>query len=238
MTFYTPLEWDTNFFGFPVAQIIPPVLDRQTLASVLEELRELGFRLAYWQTPLKDQESRLAGEAEAGYLADHRLTYSMDLQGLEQGDMELNFMVETCRGEADQELERLALLSGVHSRFNLDPHISQAQFEELYLLRLRRALIEEDETVLALRFSGKVVGMVALGERDGRGDISLLAVDVPFRRRGFGKVLVRASQAWLATRGHDTGQVVTQERNLPARRLYEICGFSLECLDALFHFWL
>ena len=239
MSSYRLLEWDTAFFGFPVATIHPPSLSPKSLTSILTELKEKNVSLAYWPSDSKDEESQEAALSAGGFLADRKTTYVTELEENDK-NYELELMVEEYKETTlDEELKHLSLMSGIYSRYNMDPRVSQKQFEDLYILRIENSINRTiADAVFVVRLYERILGMVAVGEKNGRGDISLLAVDVPVRRRGFGKMLVKAAQSWHLLHGHTSCQVVTQERNVPARRLYETCGYEIENVENFYHFWL
>jgi len=239
MSSYRLLEWDTDFFGFPVATILPPSLSTKGLTSILTELKEKNVSLAYWPSDSNDEGSQEAALSAGGFLADRKATYVTELE--EGGkNYELELMVEEYKETTlAEELKHLTLMSGIYSRYNMDPKVSQKQFEELYTLRIENSIRKTvADAIFVVRLYGKILGMVVVGEKNGRGDVSLLAVDVPVRRRGFGKMLVKAAQSWHLLHGHAACQVVTQERNVPARRLYETCGYEIENVENFYHFWL
>ena len=80
--------------------------------------------------------------------------------------------------------------------------------------------------------------MVTLGNKNGKGDIGLLAVGADYRGRNYGRILVQAAQKWFLTNGYQEGQVITQGDNYPAYHLYEKCGYSVEKVEYFYHFWL
>ncbi|HID71694.1 MAG TPA: GNAT family N-acetyltransferase [Thermoplasmata archaeon] len=240
MTKYELLAWDTNFFGFPVAKIVRPRLVEEELKSILEELKSREVSLVYWPSDSKDKESQLAAKRCGGFLADRKMTYVTELKEKYLGEMAfLTGVEEYKKDETTEDLNHLALLSGIYSRYNLDPKISQRQFEDLYKIWIEKSVKKKiADAVLVIRVGKRIVGMITLCEKNKRGDIGLLAVDVPVRRKGFGTALVRAAQAWFVNKNYKIGQVVTQERNMPARKLYEKCGYRVEKIENFYHFWL
>ncbi len=240
MSSHQLLDWDTEFFGFPVAKITESRLSKDELEAILKTLKEEGVRLVYWPSDSEDSASMEAGLARDGFLADRKVFYLTELGAADFMGLELLMVEEYQEKEASQELKNLALISGVHSRYNLDPHIPHHKFEELYLARLENSISGElAKKVFILRSEKKLAGMATLEvKNETRGQIGLLAVDVLFRGRGMGKVLVKAARAWFAKEGYRELRIVTQQQNLPACRLYENCGFRQEKVENFFHFWL
>ncbi|MCG6533248.1 MAG: GNAT family N-acetyltransferase, partial [Syntrophales bacterium LBB04] len=70
------------------------------------------------------------------------------------------------------------------------------------------------------------------------GDIGLFAVDAAMRRKNLGVSLVHTAQEWAHRRGLKSAQVVTQEKNVAACRLYEKCGYRIDKVEFFYHFWI
>ena len=81
-------------------------------------------------------------------------------------------------------------------------------------------------------------GLLTLGEKNGRADIGLLAVDAAVRGQRIGQQLVAAAHVQALAWGYTTLQVVTQGDNFPACRFYEKCGFTPESVEHIYHLWL
>ena len=45
-----PLDWDSGFFGFKVARILPEELNHEQLQIILAGLTDNEVKLAYWST--------------------------------------------------------------------------------------------------------------------------------------------------------------------------------------------
>jgi ribosomal protein S18 acetylase RimI-like enzyme len=240
MPSYESMEWDSSFFGFRVARIRPSSMSQEQLGETLLEMRLAGVKLAYWfaaDNVLSNEVARLRG----GFLADRKTTFVADLRAVEPDDFANLDQIEFFQSKTPTpELEELAIESGGMSRFRLDPRMPAGGFEELYRTWIRKSaegtmargiLIAKDST-------GSIAGMVTLGEKNGRGDIGLLAVAAAARGRNLGRRLVNAAQREFITRGFEHAQVVTQGDNRPACQLYESCGYSVEKVELVFHFWL
>jgi dTDP-4-amino-4,6-dideoxy-D-galactose acyltransferase len=80
--------------------------------------------------------------------------------------------------------------------------------------------------------------MVTVGEKQGRGDIGLLAVAAGMQGSNVGVSLVRAAREWARRKGYRLAQVVTQGENVPACRLYEKCGYAIDKVEHFYHFWI
>jgi dTDP-4-amino-4,6-dideoxy-D-galactose acyltransferase len=233
----THLDWDTEFFGLKVARLDDPGLVGATLAPIIAELRDQGVKLVYWSSnqELEDGVARQLGAT----LVDAKTTFVADLRDPGMTEPTKARVEAWTATAASEELEQLAIQAGEFSRFALDPRIGRERFEALYRLWIQGSVARKLATeVLVIRETDRLAGFVTVGQRGGRGEIGLIAVDADFRVRGFGRTLVRAAQRRSLIEGHTTGQVVTQGANVAACDLYVACGYAVERVEHVYHFWL
>jgi dTDP-4-amino-4,6-dideoxy-D-galactose acyltransferase len=232
------LEWDSEFFGIKAARINTPDLTEPELRTVLARLVAEGVRLVYW--PAHNQCDDKAIGRLGGCLVDTKTTFVIDFRALDLAAFLSTSIVEAyIPSMPAADLERLAIQSGAYSRFAVDPQFPREKFLALYSIWIARSLNREIATeVLVIREGAAVVGMVTLGEKNGRGDIGLIAVDERCRGRKYGETLVRAAQQWFIAQGYALGQVVTQGENRPACALYVKCGYTIDKIEYYYHFWL
>lgn len=227
------LDWDSDFFELEVFRIDDPDLAPDALPGALDALDAAGATLVYW--PATRRVALPDHPTFAGHLADEKVTYACDLaEAPEMPDR----VVPYAPPLPYADLERLALQAGEYSRFALDPNLPREKFEDLYRTWIeksvdRRLALE----VLVVPAEGRVAGFVTLGDKGGRGDIGLVAVDAGHRGQGHGRALVHAAQAWFRAHGFREGQVVTQGVNAAACRLYEACGYAVDRTEYVHHFW-
>lgn len=243
MSHYKILDWDTDFFGFTVAQILPSRLKKEELGEILKEMGKNNIKLAYWASDPDDEESQACARSSNALLVDRKTTYfieSRDIQArLNFPDNPEIFIEEYPEMTTSPELEELAVQAGVHSRFKVDAQIPENKFVELYKIWMRRSITREvAKKVFVVRSEGKIAGMVTVGEKGGRADIGLLAVDASLRGKNAGTALVRAAQNWGVREGYYSSQVVTQGDNIPACRFYEKCGYRVDKVENIHHFWI
>lgn len=231
------LEWDSAFFGFPVARIDPELRARDALESALAALGARSFRLAYWQPPA-DESLRATARALGGTLAGTLARFERALAPGAEAPARAGFVLERC-GAPTRELEELALAAGARSRFAVDPRMPAGTAARMYAIWIRESFggAMGDE-VLAARDAAGAAGLATL-KRDGtEGTIGLVAVAARLRGAGVGQLLMEAAAARFAQLGAVRAVVVTQGENLAACRLYESCGFAQAGVRLAVHFWL
>jgi dTDP-4-amino-4,6-dideoxy-D-galactose acyltransferase len=239
--YYQLLSWDSDFFGFIVARIMPYRLTVSELKSMLDSLKNENVSLVYWASDPEDQESQEGARRLGGFLADRKVTYAIDL---ELGPQDLlvaaaSRIEEYAEPTTTADLEHLAIQSGLFSRYNVDPRISKEQFERLYRHWIRKSVNRTlADTVFVAREGQRIVGMVTVVIKHGQGAIGLISVDERVRRKNIGVNLVRTAQRWAIESGCRHVQVVTQGDNIAGCRMYEKCGFHIKKIEYFYHFWL
>ncbi len=234
---YKKLEWDSQTFGIPTGTITRQDLDDARLREALQAMRREGYRLVYFPSVRKLDDKNLL-EAFDGLLADEKVTFAKKLDTpftAIPDDHIRSYDAST----VSPELLSLAYDSGLYSRFRVDPHFTQNEYQVLYRIWIERSVRREiAHEVLVYAEGTKLLGMVTLGEKNGRGDIGLVAVSEDARGKGIGKKLMVAAEADFRKRGYAAAQVVTQGINQPAIKLYTGSGYHLDEAVYFYHFWL
>ena len=234
------LDWDTNFFGFGVARIMQADLDDAELSQILGILRSRSYRLVYWQIPASRSQLSLMAQARGGFLADEKITYVKELVEASGPRYAATYTINPYSSSVpDEAMIKLALQSAEHSRFRHDPIISQDLCDKLFTYWVTRSVSKEIAwEVLVASEQNELLGFITLGEKGVRADIGLVAVADFVRGKGIGKALVTNAGKKFLEKGYAHVQVVTQKRNLGACGLYSSCGYKIESVENVFHFWL
>ncbi|GAB3852554.1 hypothetical protein GCM10028822_20410 [Hymenobacter terrigena] len=231
------LDWDSRFFGFGVARILCETPTADEVRTALAMCRAAGTRLVYWHVPYHDLAAHQLAEQHNAWLADRKVTFAMVLGAVEAAPLDADIVPITV---LTPQLESLAWQSGEYSRFALDKRLPADAFRKLYSQWLRNSLNGNiARAVFTLtNTAGKELGLLTLGEKNGRADIGLLAVDEQARGQRVGKRLVAEARRWAIGAGYTELQVVTQRANVVACDFYESCGFAIGHEEHLYHLWL
>ena len=62
------LDWDSEFFGFTVAQILPAKLSVRELDQVISRMKKEKVTLAYWASNPNHEESQRGAQLFHGFL--------------------------------------------------------------------------------------------------------------------------------------------------------------------------
>lgn len=235
------LPWDSGFFGFSVARILPQRLEGEELARILDRLRELSIRLVYWADGSGNPDSRRAARAAGGRLVDLKTTFQLNL-----ADFNFSRFPEDPRLEEypsskpTSEMDDLAIECGRYSRFNVDPGIGKENYRLLYRLWLQEALAgkKAQKNLVYRGGDNRIEGMICLAEESATGRIVLISVRADRRGRGIGQALCAGAASFFLRRGREILSVVTQGENLAACGLYKKLGFRISEIRDFYHFWL
>jgi len=240
MTNYEILQWDSDFFGFKVARITSSGLSSRELVLMLKKLKGNNVKLVYWACDSEHVPPEKTVQDHGGLCVNERVTYGVYLPGLNLEKYPPPFIVdEFTDSKASPQLEKLAVLSGRYSRFNLDPNIPPHKFKEMYLLWINQSINGSmADHVFVVKINNLIRGMVTVSIQNEIGRIGLLSVDPDARSRRVGTTLVRFAQNWYISQGCKTAKVVTQKENVQACRLYEKCNYIEEITKNYYHFWL
>ncbi|MCG6534786.1 MAG: hypothetical protein L7F78_08870, partial [Syntrophales bacterium LBB04] len=169
MGLFQILDVDSEIFGFPVAKIIPDTMTRRGFTQLISRLKKEKVRLAFWASNPQDEESQRAAQACQGFLADKKVTYAMDIRGLPERSVSIHWHIEEYTDTIPcAELDNLAIQIGKNSRFSADHHIPERVCFDMYRLWIRNSVNRQvADAVFVSRQSGKVVGMVTVGAKNG-----------------------------------------------------------------------
>jgi len=235
---YELLKWDTEFFGYKIAQLNVKCVKSDALLNILKELKSERIKLAYWSVASDDLISNNSANLIGAKLVDEKLTYLMPL--LSKMSLEPSSNVDSYKYTyPNNKLVALALQSGVYSRFNMDENFRNKEFERLYIRWIENSVNKKmAKDVLVYLKDNTELGLITLGIKNNRGDIGLLAVDKRARRKSVGKELMQTAMAKFREWGIAEVQVVAQRANTAACKFYESCGFALEKTENIYHIWL
>jgi ribosomal protein S18 acetylase RimI-like enzyme len=103
-----------------------------------------------------------------------------------------------------------------------DPRVDFAQAEQ-----------SDASTILLAREEGAVAGSVMVGFDGHRGWVYYLAVAEAHRRKGLGRALMEAAEAWLVAREAPKIQLMIRADNAAMRGFYDALGYAASDVTVL-----
>ncbi len=221
------LDWDSNFFGYPVGKII--VDDPQQIS--LSDLNEFckGFRLVYL---FSKEELSLCSDNL--FPADKKVTLIRKTETLSD-----NYeSIKPYYGMITDRLLELTFQSGIYSRFKADASFIGSEYRKLYTEWIENSVKRKiARDVFVYVRNSDIKGFITWDAQENQAGIGLIAVDQRMRGQGIGSMMIKyvVNEAFVA--GYPAIKVVTQFDNKSAMYLYEKNGFQLCDLTYVYHYW-
>lgn len=221
------LEWDSDFFGFPVAFIEDCLGNEWQVKEELDRFLSAGCRLVYIFShkplDLSDYDS---------CLADRKRSYILTEPVFKEVGNH-NIKIENNA----EMLYELAYQAGIHSRYRTDTHISEDTFKRLYRIWIDNSIHKGfSDYVLASIEYNKAVGLITAKKRHNEISIGLFATDREYRGRGIGSKLIQEIINIGANENLQV-EVTTQVDNPKACKFYEDKGFEIKNEELVYHVW-
>jgi len=220
------LEWDSNFFGYNVGklQLLPnQELDMEEFLSASK-----AFKLVYIYT---DREI----DHTACTLVDKKVTLLADTSA---NDLKSNIVSFDEQKHPYDQLQCLALQSGIYSRFKLDANFKNNEYIKLYTHWLAQSLKKDKALDVFVAENNVIEGFITLEEKsDSVSSIGLIAVSDLARGQGLGGELVKKTIDASFNMGYKQIQVVTQLQNEAALTLYNKFKFKITNVTNIYHYW-
>lgn len=226
------LQWDSDFFGLRIGRADVEANKKWNMLQQEAGSLRVDYDLIYIFS-----EQELPFDSNSIRLVDTKTIYAKAIDTSAIMPSTIERYQETL---PNADLYRLALVSGVYSRFRLDDCFPAESYERMYRCWIERSVDGSmADVVLVHRTDNLIDGMITLKIEDNVAHIGLVAVDEGAQGRGVGTMLIRAVEAYL--KNNTTIRylkVATQWENKPACRLYEKNGFVVEQKTNIYHYWL
>lgn len=226
------LEWDSTFFGYPVARLHDSHVDAGLLAEAFDWCRAHAVRCLYYLAPAEDAPSLLAAQAAEMQFIDVRLMLARKIapvQNLAAG-VPISPATDADRAKLLAFAPHLAHVS----RFSADPRFGAAAAVRLFETWLKK----EADAVMVAHTPEGIGGCITCNIEPGSsGVIDLLVVAPENRGQGLSLALCTAALRWFADHGCTQARVVTQGHNVLSQRVYQQVGFVTQSVEIWFHKW-
>jgi dTDP-4-amino-4,6-dideoxy-D-galactose acyltransferase len=234
------LDFDSKLFGFGVAKIVPDALSLPELKEALTQLKKQGISLVFWASASEDEVAQEAAKICGGLLTDRKVTYVKDIGQLDC-ESAIDSRIELYNESLpDQKIIDLSYYIAERSRFGNDPKLQQMGLDKKMYKEWTTNCVKGNAAkyVFVAKVDEQIAGMIAVGEKNNRGDIIMVAVDENYRGQGLAKALIQKVEVQFIKDGLMISQVVTQLDNKEACLLYEKCGYRIEVVENFYHFWI
>lgn len=226
------LDWDSSFFGVPIARARTSRADAATCAGMLAWCEAHGIRCLYFLCPVHDPAAIHALEDAGFHLMDVRMTLERAV-----GAAADSSTTRPVRASDVEALRAIARTSHRDTRFHADPGFPADRSDELYATWIEKSCNGYADSVIVAERDGRPVGYVSLHATGSSGRVGLMGVSTAWRRQGIGRELLTGAVAWLSSRGVERLSVATPGRNVAAQALYQSMGFRTSDVRLWYHRW-
>ena len=227
------LEWDTQFFGYPVYKATGFQNNPLLISSIIDKVKISGCTLLYW---FSEKEMQFPNDIDAE-LVDVKIDYVKKIDYVPP----YNEMIKSYPPERDyKDLLELSFVSGEYSRFRIDKHFVNNEYHRLYTEWLMKSVQRKNaDEVFVFEDQDGIQGFVTSKyEKEGNNErIGLIAVREGTRGKNIGRHLVDTVVKVGKSNGAKFLKVYTQQSNIGANRFYEKCQFKEDERTFIYHIW-
>ncbi|MGB0166177.1 MAG: GNAT family N-acetyltransferase [Luteibaculum sp.] len=223
------LDWDSNFFGFPIASIqlesIKQQIDPEKLSSQHLLYLESTFQATSYIIP--------------GYSCSYQGSKMTFQAAPKKSSLPCNAILGLeLEAKNQKELLELSLTAGKYSRFNCDPNFSVNQFQALYTRWIKESLLGNlAEEIFVVRDANRIVGFATVKIEGGIASVGLIAVHQEYRKQGIARSLLDSVRDFAFHRGLSSVFITTQGENLLAQESFFKAGFTFSAQRFIQHYW-
>ena len=229
-----PLDWDTAFFGFAVAEL-SGYGDGLSFVQEIEKAKGSGIKLIYWRWsgPVMP-EFALPPDLK---IFNCGMKWRLEKKPQLQTD-KIMPVVHNLTGVVNKEMKQLAISAGEFSRFRTDPNMPKGSFYKMYEQWIQNSVSGEmADKVFVAEAENTIMGLITVKKTDRMATIGLFSVDEKYRNKGLGLALLICAEHYAAESGCEKIIVATQEQS-PAARLYQKNEFMITVRENIMHIWL
>jgi len=228
------LEYDSNKFGYKVAELIN-INSKQELKDSLLELKEDNYKLCYFMFNTDENEKQLWANELNGWFADVKVTLSKALNI--ENITDIKDIEKYQSNELNGDLLSLAYQSGFESRFKRDPNLKNNEFKKLYYDWIKKSITGEiADYVLVSYQDNKIIGFITVKLEQPFARIGLIAVNESYHSQGIGKKLLKKAEFISYQNNCEKINVSTQEANINAINFYLKNQYSVVARKNIYHF--
>jgi len=235
---YFAVPWDSEIFGFGVAQIDSIELGVGDPAEDFLEFqrwcREQSIRLSSCR--LSHDRLRESAWLESRGFRFIEMVYRPRLDLLQQESSPTSALVIDRALASDlPALDEIAGLAFTTGRFHLDPFLDRGLNGKRYRSWVRSSLANPDHQVLKATLGGALVGFFVVEETNETAYWHLTAMAPPFQGQGIGESLWRAMMARHRQAGMRVVETTISAHNVAVINLYAKLGFRFGEAQMTFH---
>lgn len=219
------LDWDSDFFGFEVGEIINNNLSNANdfKLLILKQIDNQIIEIENFENTFAETKVIFSKKLES--LSDKITISDTDFEPLQADD-----------------LYDLAYESGKQSRFKLDENFGENfgenKFKNLYKKWIDNSLNKLfADKIFYIKHENCIAGFVSIKKHQNHATIGLIAVDGNQQGQGIGKKLLQKAEQFCIESNIFELQIPTQKTNIQACGFYTKNGYKIVEKTIIKHYW-
>ena len=235
---YEHIQWDSDFFGIKIANLICAPKTQQEFESIVADLKRESYKVCYWTFPYNNSECSIIAKnnPDKVVINSDRVTFKANPKSLENTSS-FGVTLFNKNSGVNGDLVDLACEAGLYSRFATDKRFGSQARKRLYKEWIESCVRGElADDIFVIYNQQKIAGLIAV-KYGTIAKIALVAVGSEYRRQGYGDALISTAFDCAAQKGCSEIEVVTQGDNVQAMSLYKKSGFCEIQRQKVCHIW-
>jgi len=235
----TVLDWDSKFWGFPVAYLSCMHLTENIYKKVHAFITAKNIRLVEYLCNCHDKRSVNLAERNKFTFTDIRTTFIKKIKQQNQASLPKGFSFRQARPQHIPQLGEITKNLFVHSRYAFDEHFDPAKVDLFYKIWVEKGVHGklDDECWCLFDKDDPVAFCTVRYGQERSAHIGIMGVHKKYCGKGLGKKLLCFVFDMLLSKGVASVTVVTQGRNIAAQNLYQSVGFRTKATELWYHKW-
>lgn len=230
---WSPLPWDTEFFGIPIGSVDLAGADLGALADVEREARAAGILCLYGRMDPVEAELSFQVQTMGWHFVEAAITLELRVEEppiARPPDTVFRLGTPDDVPSVAPIVERMA----PWSRFAVDPHFGVGAAARMHAAWLARAVDPDvaDHSIVVADVDGEITAFIGRSHRDWRVD----AVGTTRPSSGAARYLIETAREWAGEQTLLGGPIAA--RNINSLRYVSHCGYRTHQVEYLFHRWL
>lgn len=234
------LEWDSNFWGFPVAYLSSRYLTESVVNRIKRVVKRDNIRLVEYPCNCHDSRSVKIAEKNGFHFTDIRMTFEKKLENKNERTTDQSIIFGKAKKEDIEILKQISSNLYKDSRYFFDENFDRKKVNEFYMGWVEKAVLGQfDDECWCFYDKGIPLGFCTIKYHiENLASIGLFGMAKNYQGRGLASLLLNMVFNYLVDSGRKKLLVVTQGRNYAAQRLYQKSGFVTKSTELWYHKWI
>jgi len=235
----TKLNWDSDFFGFPIAYLSSRYLTEAIMFRSLQFIKKHNIKLVEYLCNCHDRKSVLIAERNKFDFVDIRLTYEKKISEAKKIVLPDGINFGLAEKKDIEILKQISKNMYMDSRYFFDGKFDLKKVNEFYQSWVEKAVKGIfDDKCFCLFDDQEAIGFCSIKYNEmNAAKIGVVGLASRYQGKGLAQRMLTLVFNELIKEQIGKLYVVTQGRNYAAQRLYQKVGFLTKSTELWYHKW-